>query len=392
LLHRDQAISLAGRLVTIAAHRLMSLFKRVFKFSILVFLLLIVQGLNRSAANASGASIHGFVRDAAGVGIGGVQVLSDNGAPDFAGVRITTTNPDGSFNLQDVQSGANHLRASFVGLAAAHYWNFYVEAGQTYPGVEFILRQGGGSISGRVSDSNGQGVADVVVNVLEYTDQGFDNGSWTTIKTDAEGNFQTDPNLTGGLPTGRFLVMAISSVVARQENVLVTEDQDTPGIHLLLQSSSGSISGRILDVDRQESLSGATIFADNGVLQATGKSNEQGEYSLQGLSTSGYNVVVTATGYANAHSYNISVTDGNKTAGVDFPLTRRMGKISGRIQTLDGKPLVGISLLADSNVGNGYGSTISDDGLCCACQLPGICQFKSRGACPGRYYIPKYRL
>jgi len=339
----------------------MSLFKRVFTFTMLLFLLLVAQGFNRSAVNASGASIQGFVRDAAGDGIGGVQVLSDNGAPDFAGVRITTTNPDGSFNLKDVQSGANHLRAFLDGLAAAHYWNVYVEAGQTYPGVEFILRPGGGSISGWVSDSDGQGVADVVVNVLEYTDLGFNNGAWSTIETDAEGNFKTNPNLTGGLPTGRYLVMAMSSVVARQENVLVTEDQDTPGIHLLLQSSSGSISGRILDVDRQVPLSGATIFADNGVLQATGNSNEQGEYSLHGLSTSGYNVVVTTPGYANAHSYNISVTDGYETAGVDFPLTRRMGKISGRIQTLDGKPLVGIYLLADSNVGNGYGSTVSDE-------------------------------
>jgi hypothetical protein len=140
--------------------------------SIIAFLLIVITGpigLQSTNVGASGAIISGVVRDESGVGIGGAQVLSDNGATNYTGVRITTTNSDGSFTISDVQSGLNHLCASISGKAAAHYWNFDVQADQVYSGVEFTLRPGGGSISGRVSDAEGQGLYEAEVNILEMT-------------------------------------------------------------------------------------------------------------------------------------------------------------------------------------------------------------------------------
>ena len=137
----------------------MRISKHTFIIAVLLITITGAFGLQRSDVDAAGANIRGMVRDESGAGIGGVQVLSDNGAPKYTGVRITTTNPDGSFTLVDVQSGLNHLRASVSGMAASHYWNFEVQADQVFTGIDFLLRPGGGFISGRVSDALGQGVS-----------------------------------------------------------------------------------------------------------------------------------------------------------------------------------------------------------------------------------------
>lgn len=331
--------------------------------SIIAILLIIITGtfgLQRSNVGAAGAFISGVVRDESGAGIGGVEVVSDNGAPKYTGIRITTTNPDGSFTLVDVQSGLNHLRASVSGRAAAHYWNFEVQADQVYSGINFVLRPGGGSISGRVSDAQGQGMPEAEVNIFEMTSLGFDNGTWAYTTTDVDGYFVSDALTEGGLATGRYLVMVTAAVSARQENVQVVAGQETSGVSLTFHSGEGTISGRIVEAATNQPVVGARVVADNTLIQSEGLSDDQGYYRLNGFTTSGYNVLVTNNGFANTHAYGVLVTDGFETSGVDFSLSAQIGQISGRVTTLEGEPLAGVALLADSNEGDGFGNGVSD--------------------------------
>ena len=333
------------------------------KISIIAVLLIIITGtfgLQHSNVGAAGAIISGVVRDTSGAGIGGVQVLSDNGAPKYTGVRITTTNTDGSFTLVDVQSGLNHLRASVSGMAASHYWNFEVQADQVYSGINFVLRPGGGSISGRVSDAQGQGVPEAEVNIFEMTSQGFDNGAWAYTTTDVAGSFITDALTEGGLATGSYLVMVTAAVSARQDNVQVVSGQETSGVSLTFHSGEGTISGRIVEAATNQPVVGARVMADNNLMQSEGLSDDQGYYRLNGFATGGYNVLVTKNGFANTHEYGVLVTDGYDTYGVDFSLSAQIGQISGRVTTQEGEPLAGVALLADSSQGDGLGNGVSD--------------------------------
>lgn len=317
-------------------------------------------GLQHSNVGATGATISGVVRDASGAALGGVQVLSDNGLPNFAGIRTTTTNPDGSYTLVDVRGGLNHLRALVSGLAASHFWNFEVHADQVYDGVDFILRPGGGYISGRVLDAQGAGLVGADVSILENTSQGFDNGAWATTTTDDQGYYSTNPAKEGGLPTGRYLVMVTGAVSARIDNVLVVAGQETSGVNLTFHAGDGVIRGRIVEVATNQPIVGASVLADNGLIQTEGISDANGHYRLNGLATSGYNVVVSKNGFANAHEYGVLVTDGYETTGVDFYLGDKIGQIRGRVTTLDGEPLAGVALLADSIEGDGFGNGVSD--------------------------------
>jgi len=331
--------------------------------SIIAILLIIITGtfgLQRSNVGAAGAFISGVVRDESGAGIGGVEVVSDNGAPKYTGVRLTTTDPDGSFTLVDVQSGLNHLRASVSGRAAAHYWNFEVQADQIYRDINFVLRSGGGSISGHVSDVQGQGIPEAAVNIFEMTSLGFDNGAWAYTTTDVDGNFVSNALTEGGLPTGRYLVMVTAAVSARQENVQVVAGQETSGVSLTFHSGEGTISGHILEAATNQPVVGARVVADNNIIHSEGISDDQGYYRLNGFITSGYNVLVTNNNFANTHSYGVLVTDGFETSGVDFSLSVQIGQISGRVTTLEGEPLAGVALLADSNEGDGFGNGVSD--------------------------------
>lgn len=339
----------------------MRLRKRIFIIAVLLFAITASFGLEFSKVGAAGATISGVVRDASGVALGGVQVLSDNGEPNFEGIRTTTTNPDGSYILMDVQVGTNHLRAFVSGLAASHYWNFEIEEDQVYGGVDFVLRPGGGYISGRVLDAQGVGISQAEVSILENTSQGFDNGAWSYTTTDEEGYFLTDPAKEGGLPTGTYLVLVQDAVSARKDNVIVVAGQETTEVNLTFHSGDGMIRGRIVDAATNQPIAGATVWADNGLIQTEGISDADGYYRLGGLTTGGYNVVVSKIGFANVHEYDVLVTDGYETSGVVFYLDDEIGQISGRVTTLDGEPLAGVALLADSIEGNGFGHSVSDN-------------------------------
>lgn len=321
-------------------------------------------GAQFSSVRAAGATISGRVIGQEGNGIGGVLVLSDNGETYYSGVRTTTTNPDGSYTLLDVQSGSNHLQAKINGIALSHYWNYNITDGQSYTNINFTLRPAGGSISGRVVDSGGIGVSDTLINVFEQTAQGFDNGAWATTTTDANGFFATSPTDAPGpgLPTGTYTVMAskegLPNVLAN--DVVVAVGSTTSDVVLSVVSGAGIITGQITDAASGGPIFGAEVLADNGVIQTEVHTDQHGFYQVFNLPTGSYNVVVKQDGYASAHRYHINVLDGNITSGINFGLSTGMGQVNGRVFDKNGQPIVGAVILADSDQGTGFGNTTTN--------------------------------
>lgn len=122
---------------------------------------------------------------------------------------------------------------------------------------------------------------------------------------------------------------------------------------------SGSISGRLTNTSGNP-VSGARVYSDtNGVVQSQTTSASDGRYLLSGLQAGARHVVVETDTYANAHRYDVPVTDGATTPNVDFTLTTQMGKIGGRV-TLAGQPVARAVVLAGSSQGSGYGYNLTD--------------------------------
>ena len=312
---------------------------------------------------SGGSTITGQVLDQNGQGIGGVLVLSDNGARNYSGIRTTTSNSDGSYTLQDVQSGLNHLQAKIDGLSLAHYWGFTIVEGQTYTNINFSVRPGGGSISGRVIDIGGNGISDATINVWEQTAHGFDNGAWVFTKTDASGYFKTRLiDAPGpGLPTGIYTVKANKDGLpdTTVANMHVTAGSVTSDVVLVIVSGTGVITGQTID-STGAPVSNAEVFVDNGVVQVSGQTDASGFYQIINLPSGSYNVVVSKVGYATAHRPDVNVISGSTTSGMNFTLMTSFGHISGRVVDVNGQPIVGAMLLADSNQGTGFATSTTD--------------------------------
>ncbi|MCJ7659541.1 MAG: carboxypeptidase-like regulatory domain-containing protein [Anaerolineales bacterium] len=340
--------------------------KRIINILLISFIIVFSMGFgaNYSSARAAGATISGRVVGQNGNGIGGVLVLSDNGELHYAGVRTTTTNPDGSFTLLDVQSGSNHLQAKIDGLALSHYWNTNIADGQIYSNINFTLCPAGGAISGRLVDTGGIGISDALINVFEQTAQGFDNGAWATTTTDANGFFATSPTDAPGpgLPTGVYTVMAskVGLPNVLKNDVVVAAGSTTSNVVLSVVSGTGIITGQITDAASGGPIVGAEVLADNGVIQSVFHTDQHGFYQIFNLPTGSYNVVVKQLGYASGHRYHINVVDGSITSRIDFGLTTSMGQVSGRVVDKNGQPIVGAMILADSDQGTGFGNTTTN--------------------------------
>lgn len=338
--------------------------KRIALLFIPVMLFLaLLWGNSATIVKASGATLSGRVVDENGNGIGGAQILSHEGSSTYP---TTLSDSSGYFTLHGVLPGSNHLQASLSGSnrAYAHYWGFLVSEGGNYSGVNFTLRPGGGTISGRVVDGSGKGVPGAQINVFEQTAQGFNNGAWAATTTDGNGYFATSAtNAPGpGLPTGNYTILVNKTGMPNVllQNVPVTAGSATADIVISMLTGNGVISGRVTDLGSGAGVSGAEIYVDNGVVQVSVFSDSNGYYNAGNLPSGGYHVVVSKAEFASAHRYGVLVGDGSTTSGVDFALSRQKGQISGRVTNAQGQPIIGANVMADSDQGNGFGSTTTN--------------------------------
>jgi len=321
-------------------------------------------GTRIPSVKAAGATITGRVVDQNGNGIDGVQVLSHNGEP--TGYRTANSSGGGYYQLTDVAIGSSHLQANLIGsnLALAHYWNFEVAAGGSYNNVNFTLRPGGGGISGRVLDGSGIGVSEASIVIFEETGQGFNNGCFAMTKTDAQGYFASSltnapgPGIAGGTYTVKASKTGLPDVT--KDNIVVNTGSVTSNVNLSIVSGTGIIAGQITEVSSGGAIPDANVLADNGVIQVSAKTDINGFYQLYNLPTGAYNVVISKSGYANAHQYSVNAVSGSVTNDVNFRLTTQIGQIRGRVLNQNGQPILGAMIIADSDQGTGFSNTSTD--------------------------------
>jgi hypothetical protein len=167
-----------------------------------------VTGIN--AALQTGATITGRVtRD----GINGINNVSinvyDTSGNWIPGINGTMTDSSGNYTLPGIPSGSYKLY--FNGQSANYVSQWYngvanqslattigVTAGNTYPGYDAQLSQGG-TISGRVTNSGATGIQNVSVQVRDTS------GNWIPNINGTSTNSNGDYTL-GGLPAGDYKI------------------------------------------------------------------------------------------------------------------------------------------------------------------------------------------
>lgn len=347
-----------------------------------------------------GGNIAGRVTEASNAGASGeVAIAFDSSGEEVAG---DGTGSDGTYTITGLARGTyrvgffpaggpsapgpNYLPAYFGGTSLADATPVTVTPGSTATGVNQQVSPGG-EITGKVTDPNGDPVANTLVAALDGSDDAIDS-----VVTGSDGTY----TLTG-LPTGTYelqftpgftipppatppnlapQVYGGGDSLAEATPVAVTAGAATTGIDVQLPAGA-SISGTVTD-SLGMPLADVLVDAydDTGVFVAqAGSANITGDYSIADLPAGTYRLefVPLAGAIGNwapqfsgdepslATATTITVTVGGSAGGVDAEL-QPGGEISGRVTDSAGAPLSRVRVSALDANGQEVTATTSGTG------------------------------
>ena len=346
----------------------------------------------------SGA-ISGTVTDASGAPLSGVTVTVY--AANHNNVASGTTNAAGAYTADTGGTGTYYVVASSGSYVSCLYPGIScpgalcdfgpatpisVTAPGTTSGIDFVLSQPGGRISGRLLAAD-TGVPLSGMAVVFYQENGARAGnSYVYAVT---GNYSSP-----ALPTGTYFVRTANSGdyrdvlykniacpqgscdVTQGTRVGVTASSTTAGIDFALEPR-GRISGVVLDAATGAPLANVAVQivdeAGNGV--ATASTDGLGRYRVSDLVSGSYyawtsgsqshidaaygNRPCPGTGCVISLSKQIAVIAPFATKAVDFAL-QPGGRISGTAADADGAPLGNVEVVFYNATGSPIGSTRTD--------------------------------
>lgn len=216
--------------------------------------------------------------------------------------------------------------------------------GQTISGVDFAMKNDGGSISGTITEAaNSNAIA--AASVLIFSDSG-ELASFGT--SDGSGNYSS----FNGLTSGTFYAVGSAVNFGAQlydgiacgngctptsgTAITVTRPNATTGIDFALTSAFGRVSGTVISASNSQPLAGATVnvYYSNGSLAASVTTDAAGNYVAVVDAAGNFYAVASYVGFADqlydqqaCEGCNpttgdpIAVTLGQTTPNIDFILT-----------------------------------------------------------------------
>ncbi|MDP1822237.1 MAG: carboxypeptidase-like regulatory domain-containing protein [Archangium sp.] len=292
---------------------------------------------------ACGETGSGVVLDAEGKPIEGAVVFLDG----LDSRESVTTDAAGTFRFHQAQ-GMYQLRVS-------HDRYRTHEQPLQLPAKDVVLvLDAGGSISGRVVNGQGEGVAGasvtVVPAVLDELLAEVEGGN-TRATTDAEGRFQV-PGLLAGRLVASATADSLGTVVS--DVVVLQPGEHKEGLVLTLEERV-DLSGTVLDeqrrpipgarvkwdpADEKSALLGVLMDAVRGhvdqvlrYMPSPSITDADGRYVLRGLPVSRVKLDVSAAGFADVEQL------ASRGDTVDFVLKKTGGRVRGRVVDEAGHPL-----------------------------------------------------
>jgi len=174
-------------------------------------------------------------------------------------------------------------------------------------GITFLYPESTGTISGKVTEWDGGAAISGATVAVE--------GTSLSATTDTLGDYTIDE-----VPANTYDVTASASGFssATVSDVEVWADIDS-GVNFALESSpTGTIFGKVTESDGVTAISGATVTVEGTSLSAT--TNSYGDYTIGQVPKGTYDVTASASGFVSETNFDIIVTAGGDTTGVDFAL------------------------------------------------------------------------
>ena len=369
-------------------------------------------GINFSLAGAG--SISGTVVTANGTStptpIEGVQVFAER--EQGGGGNGAVTGPDGTYLIDALPAGKYRIGvfAPDLGLANEFYddkkeWHLAdlvtVNTGTTTPSIDFALGAGG-TISGTVTDGSNNPVGGVFVHASDYNTGDFGGGVSTSddgtyaIRGLREGSYRVETWVPEDISLAREFYNDTTDWDLATP-VDVTANGITANIDFSL-ATGGAISGTVTVEGTGDPVRGADIWAESfdiGGGGSGGRTDQNGNYTLNGLTGGDYRVMVFVPHdnlageiYDNATSWDtatrVTVTNGTTTPSINFVLAGG-GSITGKVLIggsggATGTPVGGADVWAESyDGGGGNGTRTRPDG-----------SFEINGLAPGDYRVAVY--
>ena len=243
-----------------------------------------------------------------------------------------------------------------------------VESGQSVPGIDFQLTEGG-SIEGRVTNEQGDGIQNIRVyaydatlagQIVLRTSVGTDENGYYSLDRLPHGNIRMFFNTTG---TNYVPEWYDDKYLFEESNlVLVTEGQTTPDIDAVLVEG-GTIEGRVTDIsDNGLYRIYVSVFDIEGNHIKSVNTNQYGNYYIDRIPPGNHkirfrpsegNLAVEwyddETSYANA--VPVLVEANQTTSGIDAQLTENGGYITGTVTDSSLSGIGGVRVLIyDSSI------------------------------------------
>lgn len=278
-----------------------------------------------------------------------------SGMTDYAGNFIVRGLDSGEFTLA-VQSPRNS------DLAGKSVQGIAVTQGQT--SLKNVVLEAAGKISGRVTDSAGNGIP--ATEVSTYSMDG-----WGYAATDSDGSY-----LIKNLPAGAYRVYArprSGSDFCAQTAVNVPVRSGETALQNFTLVQGGKLSGRITDAKTGDGVSGIQVSADNYMEYSwgSGVTDSNGYFSISGLAQGKYtmHIYTYGTDYAREKVKSINIVSGSTTE-LNVSLYKG-GKITGSLADEAGNLVLGGFVHAYSEYGyGGWGYAYSSTGTYTITGLP----------------------
>jgi hypothetical protein len=332
--------------------------------------------------------ISGRVTDFSGNGIGNIPV----NVYDFNFNFVNSAGTDGS-GYYSVKVSAGTWKVAFWASQTLEWYadEWYnnkktfdtadgvtVYEGQTTPGINAQLEMAG-KISGRVTDSSGNGVENIPVNVYDFNFQ-FINGTW--IDTGSSGYYSVK------VPAGTWKVAFFATqstgfyldewynnkkTFDTADGVTVVAGQITSNIDAQLETG-GKISGRVTDAANPTvGIANVDVWAQDlsGNWMGGGPTDSNGNYSFTvaaGTYKVGFDPWQVAGNYAikwfdnktnSKDATPLTVVAGGTTSNINAQLEAG-GFISGKVTDKFGNPIKGISVNASTKSNTWVNGTQTD--------------------------------
>jgi hypothetical protein len=278
---------------------------------------------------AATGQITGVVTDGTNP-IGGAKVTTTlNGQP--LTVTTPTTGQVGSYVLGNLTTPGTYV----VVYSAAGHGSvtkiINLEAGQSVASQDVQLSSGSGTVSGKLVDTNGNGLGGATVTVggaggtTDSTGGVVGSGSasaapttqptTTTLTQGSIGSFQ----ISGlAVPGSYTLTFTLDGYAPATVPITLSENGEPPVVTVTLSKQVGAITGTVTDACSNAAPTGATITATDGATKwavaYSGKTADlpQGGYVIAGLQPGTYSVTVTESGAAQQTAL-VTVAAGNTT-------------------------------------------------------------------------------